>query len=117
MLRADSLLAPQPDEPFLVLDDALRVRAMSRLAEKLFGLPEKDALKRHVNEFLTPAESIFPDQLGLMALLAGATRQSPDAFPSNTVAVRRPREFGVRYSARVGPCIPSPAALVVLTPL
>jgi hypothetical protein len=117
MLTADSGLAPRPDEPFVVLDDALRVRALSRRAEQLFGTLEKDALNRHVNEFLAPADSVSPNKFGLLALLAGATRRRPDAPTSGTVAVRRPAEFGVRYSSRVGPCTPSPAALVVLRPL
>jgi hypothetical protein len=115
LLSAEASLAPRPSDPFLVVDQNLHVRALSREAERVFDMSESEALTRRVSELLVPADSVSPDRFALVAALAAAARAGARA--SRPMAVRRPDEYGVRYSARIGPCHPGPAALLVLEPL
>jgi hypothetical protein len=112
MLQAPKGVAPQAGEPFLVVDSRLEVCALSRKAEDLLGVPETRAVNRHVSEFLTPAaaEASKPEEL-LTSLVVAATNEED----AHTVVVRPVGEFGVRYRARIGPCGPPRAALIVLT--
>jgi hypothetical protein len=113
VLQAPKGVAPQAGEPFLVVDSRMEVCAVSRKAEDLLGVPETRAVNRHVSEFLLPAaaEAARPEDL-LTQLIVAAT--SEEDAPS--VVVRPVGEFGVRYRARIGPCGPPRAALVVLEP-
>jgi len=111
VLQAPKGIAPQAGEPFLVVDSRLEVCAVSRKAEDLLGVPETRAVNRHVSEFLVSAavESSKPHDL-LTQLVTAATSEED----VHTVVVRPVDEFGVRYKARIGPCGPPRAALVVL---
>ena len=111
MLQAPSDSAPNEDDPFLVVDGSLTLCALSRVAEELLGVAETDAVNRHVGEFLVPADAEAPPNETLAALVAWAARG--DA-PASTVVVRPPSTFGLRYCARIGPCGPPQAALLVL---
>jgi PAS domain-containing protein len=111
VLQAPRALVPQANEPFLVVDSRLTVCAVSRRAEDLLGLPETEAVNRHVAEFLTTAQADTPTTENLLAQLVVAATSDEDA---HTVIVRPTGEFGVRYRARIGPCGPPRAALVVL---
>jgi hypothetical protein len=111
MLQAPADVAPSADDPFVVVDSSLTICAVSRVAEKLLGVAETDAVNRHVGEFLVPADAEAPKGQNLSALVAWATRGDS---PSNSVVVRPANTFGVRYWARVGPCGPPQAALLVL---
>jgi hypothetical protein len=110
VLTAPADAAPSGADPFLVVDGSLTVCAVSRHAERLLDIAETDAVNRHVGEFLVPAEA---DSTGanLASLLSRAVR---DDLPPESVAVRPANTFGVRYWARIGPCGPPRAALVVL---
>jgi PAS domain-containing protein len=111
LLSAASDVAPTRDDPFLVIDGALTIRAVSERAEELLGLAETDAVNQHVLNYLAPAEAEGAGPENLVALLARAA--SGETAPHNVVI--RPRdEFGVRLWARVGACGPPTAALLVL---
>lgn len=112
ILQAPSDLAPQAHEPFLVIDSTLSVCAVSARAEELLGTDETLAINRHIAEFVVPADANAPSAENLLVLLVDAA----SGVGEPRTAVVRPRsEFGVRFRARIGPCGPPHAALLVLT--
>jgi len=113
LLRAAGEVAPSESEPFLVIDDLLHIRALSRTAERLLGISETDAVAHHVGEFLVPADAAHSGDL-LRGAMASALFERSDAGGQFSLAVRPRNVYGVRYAARVGPCEPGPAALIVL---
>lgn len=112
VLQAPADVAPRDDEPFLVIDATLSVCAVSAGAEKLLGIDETSAVNQHVVDFLVPADANAASADNLLVLLVEAASGSGEP----RIAVVRPRqEFGVRFRARIGPCGPPHAALLVLT--
>lgn len=111
VLQAPAEFAPAPSDPFLVVDGALTICALSRAAEQLLGISETEAVNRHIGEFLAPGDAEAPTSENLGALVAWAARG--DA-PEKSVVVRPTNTFGVRYWVRIGPCGPPRAALLVL---
>ncbi len=112
VLRATVDLAPGPEEPFLVIDTTLSVCAVSGAAEELLGIDETHAVNKHVADFLVPADANAPGAENLLALLVEVASGAGE--PHMTV-VRPRQEFGVRFKARIGPCGPPHAALLVLS--
>ncbi len=112
MLQASSDVVPRDDEPFLVIDSTLSVCAVSARAEELLDTDETKAVNRHVADFLVPADANAPSAENLLVLLVDAASGSGE--PRTTI-VRPRQEFGVRFRARIGPCGPPHAALLVLT--
>jgi len=111
VLQAPVDIAPRPGEPFLVIDSTLSVCAMSARAESLLGTDETVAVNRHIADFLVPADANAPSAENLLVVLVDSASGSGE--PRR--AVVRPRnEFGVRFRARIGPCGPPHAALLVL---
>jgi PAS domain-containing protein len=102
--------APSQHDAFLVIDSSLLVQALSRQAQSLLGLTEEEAVNRPVIELLTPADAETQGPPRFAAALAGAAA-SDDL---GTAFVRPWNTFGVRMRARVAPCGPPRAALVVL---
>ena len=111
MLQAPGETAPGPSDPFVVVDGALNICALSRQAERLLEVSETEAVNRHVAEFLVPADAESSSGESLAALLSWAARGES---PTSQVVIRPTNTFGVRYWARVGPCGPPTAALLVL---
>jgi PAS domain S-box-containing protein len=111
LLQAPADTAPSPKDPFIVVDGALTICALSRQAEKLLGVSETEAVNRHIADFLVPGDSEEASGTNLATLLAWAARGET---PMGNVVVRPANTFGVRYWARVGPCGPPTAALLVL---
>jgi len=111
LLQAPADTAPGASDPFLVIDGALNICALSRQAEKLLDVTETEAVNRHVAEFLVPAAAESASGESLATLLAWAARGES---PSTQVVIRPTNTFGVRYWARIGPCGPPTAALLVL---
>jgi hypothetical protein len=103
--------APKPSDPFLVVDGTLSICAMSKHAEKLLGIVETDAVNRHIAEFLEPGDAETESGASLASMIAFAARGDQ---PATSVVVRPANTFGVRYWAKVGPCGPPTAALLVL---
>jgi len=112
VLQATIDLAPARDEPFLVIDTTLSVCAVSAEAEELLGIDETQAVNKHIADFLVPADANAPGAENLLALLVEVASGSGE---SRTTVVRPRQEFGVRFNARIGPCGPPHAALLVLT--
>ena len=112
VLQATGDLAPKHDEPFLVVDTTLSVCAVSAAAEELLGIDETRAVNKHIADFLVPADANAPSAENLLALLVEVAGGS--GAPRTTV-VRPRQEFGVRFKARIGPCGPPHAALLVLS--
>lgn len=112
VLRAPADVAPRTGEPFLVIDSTLSVCAVSAEAEELLGIVETAAVNKHVVDFLVPADANAPSADNLLVLLVEAA--SGSGAP-RTAVVRPREEFGVRFRARIGPCGPPHAALLVLT--
>lgn len=111
ILQARNDVAPGIADPFVVVDGSLLLCALSRRAERLLGLVESDAINRHINELIVPAEAESSGQRNLATLISWAARG--DAPPASVI-IRPANTFGIRYSARVGPCGPPQAALIVL---
>jgi hypothetical protein len=112
VLQAPANVAPRDNEPFLVIDATLSVCAVSAGAEELLGIDETSAVNQHVVDFLVPADANAASADNLLVLLVEAASGSGEP----RIAVVRPRqEFGVRVRARIGPCGPPHAALLVLT--
>jgi hypothetical protein len=112
VLQAPADVAPKADEPFLVIDSTLSVCAVSARAEELLGTDETQAVNQHVADFLVPADANAPSADNLLVLLVDAASGSGEP---RTAIVRLRQEFGVRFRARIGPCGPPHAALLVLT--
>jgi PAS domain-containing protein len=112
VLRATAELAPGQHDPFLVIDTTLSVCAVSAAAEELLGIDETQAVNKHIADFLVPADANAPSAENLLALLVEVAGGSAE---SRTTVVRPRQEFGVRFNARIGPCGPPHAALLVLT--
>jgi hypothetical protein len=95
----------------MVIDSSLTVCAVSKHAERLLNINETDAVNRHIGEFLVPGDAETAPNENLATLVTWAARG--DA-PQRDVVVRPTNTFGVRYWARIGPCGPPTAALLVL---
>lgn len=111
LLQAGADIAPSQNDPFLVVDSSLTVCAVSRQAEDLLGVPETEAVNRHIAEFLSAGDAEAHGTENLAAMVTWAARG--DA-PLKDIVVRPTNTFGVRYWARVGSCGPPAAALLVL---
>jgi hypothetical protein len=111
LIGAPPQLAPAPSDPFLLVDSNLSVCGVSAYAEELLGVPETQAVNRHFNELLVPADAEQSGPGDLVNLLMHAARGDGDV---HDVVVRPTSEYGIRYWARIGPCGPPRAALVVL---
>ncbi len=112
VLQTSADLAPRPGEPFLVVDSTLSVCAVSASAEELLGVDETEAVNKHIAEYLVPADANASSADNLLVLLVAAASEAGDP---RTAFVRPRQEFGVRFRARIGPCGPPHAALLVLT--
>lgn len=111
LLEATPDVAPTPADAFLVVDSRMSVSAVSRRCEQLLETPEPEAVGRHLNEFLAPADTDVPAAQSLFALVLLTATGGAD---TQTVAVRPAFEFGIRYWARVGACGPSTGAALLL---
>jgi hypothetical protein len=103
--------APNPGDPFLVLDTALTICAMSAAAQRDLAVDETEAVHRHVTDLLVAADAEPDTGASLADVVIRAARGDGDP---TTIAVRPKNTFGVFFQARIAPCGPPRAALVVL---
>jgi hypothetical protein len=103
--------APEPGSPFLVLDTALMICAMSAAAQRELAIDETDAVHRHVGELLVAADAEPGTGASLADIVIRAARGEGD--PAQ-IAVRPANTYGIFFEARIAPCGPPRAALVVL---
>ena len=111
LLEADPSMAPTPADPFLVADAGQSICAVSSQAESLLGVAEPEAVNRHLNDFIVPADLGNPASYSLSAAVVAAATGSSQPMH---IAVRPPDVFGVRHWARIGACGPPSAALIVI---
>lgn len=111
LMEASAELVPRPREPFLIVDAALSVRALSAEAQLFLSVVEADAVERPVTELLTPADAEAASAHGFAQAIMHAA--AGDDEPRR-LTVRPVNVFGVRMAMRVGVCGPPRAALLVL---
>jgi PAS domain-containing protein len=111
LLETPGDAAPTGRDPFLVIDSALRVQAVSQQAEIFLGVPEEEAVNRPVVELLVPADAEARGPTSFALAIAEAVGGSDDPVH---VFLRPWNTFGVRVRARIAPCGPPRAALLVL---
>ena len=110
MLHAPVDVVPTSESAFVVADGTLAVGAMSRVAEEFLGVAEAQAVHRPLTELLAGADA---EAAGVN--LASAIMWAAGGDVTTRVAFVRPTNtFGVRCRARIGPCGPPNAAVVVL---
>jgi hypothetical protein len=111
MVAAPPEAAPSPRDPFLLVDGQLSICAVSRLAEELLLVDETEAVNSHIGDLLVPADAEIAGPESLVNLIVHAAR---GAGETRHVVLRPAKEFGIRFWARIAPCGPPRAALVVL---
>jgi PAS domain-containing protein len=112
VITAAADLAPREGESFVIVDQQLKVCAVSRQAERVLGVDEPDAVHRHVSDFLEPADAEAGQGDELLQGIVGTAAMG--FMPPTSIVVRPTGEYGVRYAARVGSCGPPEGALIVL---
>jgi hypothetical protein len=111
MVCAPPDAAPTPEDPFLLVDGQLSVCAVSRRAEELLLTSETEVVNSHIADLLVPADVEMSGPEALVNLVMHAERGAGEA---HHVVLRPAKEFGIRFWARIAPCGPPRAALVVL---
>jgi nitrogen-specific signal transduction histidine kinase len=112
ILRAAPGLRPQFNEAFLIVDERLRLQAVSRRAEHVLMLSEPRVVDRPLEEFLTPIAN-GRDGSDLAALVEQAVA---GARAASRTEVRSVHDARVAFTVRVAACGPPRAAVLVLTP-
>jgi hypothetical protein len=113
MLQADSELAPSPGDAFIVVDRDLLVCAVSAGAERVLGAREPTLIHATVDQLLRGAGETDAEagERSLLDLLRAATRGRA-AIEQTVVSLVDRAADG--FTARLGPCGPPAAALLVL---
>jgi PAS domain-containing protein len=110
LLETRAEVVPTERDAFLVIDNALLVQAVSRRAQTLLAVTEEEAINRPISELL-----VSPDAEATGNHLATAIIDAAEGNGDPISAFVRPwNTFGVRMRARIAPCGPPRAALVVL---
>jgi len=102
---------PGADDAFLVVDSLLTVQTLSEEAATLLGVSEEQAVSRPVAQFLGPADA---EAGALEDFLFLIRRASTDSDERHSMMVRPRNSFGLRLVARIAPCGPPRAAVVLL---
>lgn len=109
LLRAPADVAPAATDAFLVVEATLAVGAVSTQAERFLGVAEAHAVHRPVAELIEAPDAEAPGES-----LAAAIMWAARGRGARELVVRPANTFGVRCRARIGPCGPPPAAVIVL---
>jgi len=111
LLEAPAAVAPDCNDPFLVVDARLTIQAVSRRAEQIFDVVEADVTDHPITELLTDADVEVDDsQSFATALLSAALEEQGH----RSTFVRPRGAYGIRIRARISHCGPPRAALIVL---
>jgi PAS domain-containing protein len=113
LLEARAELAPAPGDAFVVIDEELRVCALSDGAERLLGIGEPLVIHRSIDELLTAADGDERERGEPLRTLRAAARR-PDRSVSEATLVGL-GGLGGPFKARIGACIAPPAVLVLLS--
>lgn len=111
LLETRREIVPTERDAFLVIDSSLLIQAMSRRAQALLAVTEEQAINRPVAELVVPADAEAQVAAGFAAAIADAAQGAEEPV---SAVVRPWNTFGVRMRARIAPCGPPRAALVVL---
>jgi hypothetical protein len=111
LVSAPPEAAPRPEDPFLLVDGQLSVCGVSRRAEQLLQTTETEVVNSHIADLLVPADVEVSGPEALVNLVVHAARGTGE---THHVVLRPAKEFGIRFWARIAPCGPPRAALVVL---
>ena len=111
LVSASPDAAPTPQDPFLLVDGQLSICAVSRMAEELLLTSETDVVNSHIGDLLVPADIEIGGAESLVNRIMHAARGPGE---THHVVLRPAKEFGIRFWARIAPCGPPRAALVVL---
>jgi PAS domain-containing protein len=111
LLSAPTDVAPKAGDAFVVVDGSLRVCAVSRAAEKVLGAGEPGLVGRPLHELLIPADA---EPSGASSLAEHVIGAATGDEPTGAAFVRPAGVFGVRFEARIAPCGPGSAAVLVL---
>ena len=111
LLEAPADVAPDSNDPFLIVDSRLTVQAVSRRAEQIFGVVEADVTDHPIAELITDADVEVDDSQSFAAALLSAAL---DDEGRHSTFVRPRDAYGIRIRARVSHCGPPRAALIVL---
>jgi hypothetical protein len=111
LVSAATTAAPTEHDPFLLVDSTLSICGVSRRAEELLLASEADTVNTHITDLLVPADIEVSGPEGLVNVIIHAARGEGEM---HHVVLRPAREFGIRFWARIAPCGPPKAALVVL---
>ena len=103
--------APTAADPFLLVDGQLSICAVSRRAEELLLTSETEVVNSHIGDLLVPADIELSGPDSLVNLIVHAARGTGE--PTHVV-LRPAKEYGIRFWARIAPCGPPKAALIVL---
>jgi hypothetical protein len=112
LLRAPEGAAPDAHQAFLVVDDLLKVRGLSRTAERLLHVTETAAIDRSIGAILEVADA--PEEPFRGSSFTAALASATHGGAITEMALRLQGSFGVRWWARIAPCAPGRAALVTL---
>lgn len=108
VLRAPPRLQPRFNEPFVIVDSRLRLQAVSHHAEVMLAVDEPAAIDIPLEVFLLCHTD--KDQIDLVGRAVGGSRLA------TTVEMRTVDHPAIEVVARIAPCGPPPAALLMLTP-
>jgi PAS domain-containing protein len=111
LLETPLAALPNARDAFLVVDSSLRVQALSKRAESLLDVGEENAIDRSVLDLLSPADAETAGPGSFPFAIAEAAGNSNEPV---SVFLRPWNTFGVRIRARIAPCGPPRAALLVL---
>ena len=112
VLRAPPGLQPRFYEPFVIIDQGLRLQAVSRQAEVMLRVDEPAAVDVPLAELLvcrTDQDQI--DLAGQVGRAIGGSRLTP------RVELRTVGDSAIEVVARIAGCGPPPAAVLIFTPL
>ena len=105
--RSDTI--PSARDAFLVIDAVLLIQGLSCEAEALLGVTESSAVNRPVHELVVPADA---EAQGPSRFATAITEAMHKDDPTSTYV--RPRNtFGVRMRAKIAPCGPPRAVLLL----
>jgi hypothetical protein len=110
LLCTSASAAPGPKDAFVVVDSSLTVQAVSRKAERTLEVQEQNTINRHVTELLIQADV---EAAGTRGIAEAITSAAAGFDEPSTVTVRPSGSFGVRLRAKIVPCGPPSAALLV----
>jgi hypothetical protein len=113
LISASADVAPSSEEAFLILDEDMFVGALSEQMQLLIGASENSAIDRHIDNFLILTDAQDPVTEQLERALARAAHG--DTTPRLAIQLRTSTGDTITLRARVGPCEPLPATLIVLT--